>query len=62
LNPKETYFLPFSQQNGYLDEPGQGRKTLGQQAATRYDRIKQLCQEDIATLEYKIEEWFNQRI
>jgi hypothetical protein len=36
VHPKEAYFLPLAEQRGLLDEPGQGRKTLAQEAATRY--------------------------
>ena len=36
-DPKERYFLPLAQKRGLLDEPGQGRKTLGKEAAARYE-------------------------
>lgn len=51
VNPKETYFFPFAEQRNLLDAPGEGRKTLAEEAARRYDRIRQLCPEDIAELE-----------
>ena len=57
INPKETYFLPFSQQRNLLDTPGEGRKPLGEEAAKRYDRIRQLCPEDIVNLETRINNW-----
>ncbi|MBD2771301.1 hypothetical protein [Iningainema tapete] len=54
VNPKETYFLPFAEQRNLLDAPGEGRKTLAEEAARRYDRIRQLCPEDIANLEDRV--------
>lgn len=54
VNPKETYFLPFAEQRNLLDAPGEGRKTLAEEAARRYDRIRQLCPEDIAELEDRV--------
>lgn len=53
-DPKEKYFRPWSQQRGLLDEPGEGRKTLGREAAARYDRVRTLCKEDVAMLEAAI--------
>lgn len=57
INPKETYFLPFAQQRNLLDAPGEGRKPLAEEAAKRYDRIRQLCPEDIRNLETRIQAW-----
>lgn len=54
INPKETYFLPFAQQQNLLDAPGEGRKPLAEEAARRYARIRQLCPEDIFSLETRI--------
>ncbi|OKH31446.1 hypothetical protein NIES2119_28640 [[Phormidium ambiguum] IAM M-71] len=54
INPKETYFLPLSQQRNLLNDPGEGRKTLAEEAARKYDRIRQLCPEDIVNLETRI--------
>jgi hypothetical protein len=45
LDPKETYFLPFARGRGLLDEPGEGRKTLGLEAARNYGRLRALCPE-----------------
>ncbi|WP_281181280.1 hypothetical protein [Chloroflexus islandicus] len=39
------------------DEPGGGRRTLGQEAARRYERIRQRCPEDIGELERRIRVW-----
>ena len=45
IHPKEVYFLPFAEQRNLLNEPGEGRKTLAQEAAKQYPRIRQLCSE-----------------
>jgi len=57
VNPKETYFLPFAQERNLLDSPGEGRKTLTEEAVKRYNRIRQLCPEDIVVLENRINSW-----
>lgn len=56
-NPKEHYFDELAQQRGVRDALGEGRKTLGQEAARRYDRIRQRCPEDIVALEQRIRSW-----
>ncbi len=53
LDPKERYFLPLAEQRCLLDELGQGRKTLAEEAARPYSRIRQLCPE-VADLENRI--------
>ena len=54
-DPKEKYFHPIAEQRGLLAEPGEGRKTLGMEAAQRYgQRIRQKCPEDILSLESRI--------
>jgi|CXWK01.1.fsa_nt_gi hypothetical protein len=57
VHPKEVYFLPFAQQRGLLSEPGEGRKTLANEAARRYARVAQRCPEDVAALEARIGQW-----
>jgi hypothetical protein len=56
ISPKEIYFLPLAQQRNLLNEPGEGRKTLAQEAVRRYPRICQLCPE-IAELESRIRQF-----
>jgi hypothetical protein len=56
-DPKEAYFLPFAQERGLLNEPGEGRRTLAEEAAHRYRRIRQLCPEDVAALDTRVQEW-----
>ncbi len=53
-NPKEAYFEPFAKSRGVVDGPGQGRKTLAREAAGDYKRIRQLCREDVASLEERL--------
>jgi len=62
INPKETYFLPFAQQQNFLDSPGEGRKILALSAAQQYSRIRQLCPEDVAALETQIKSWLEDTI
>jgi hypothetical protein len=62
VNPKETYFIPFAKQRNLLDELGKGRKTLAEEAARRYERIRQLCPEDIENLENRINSWIESNI
>ena len=59
-NPKEIYFEKFAQQRGLLNEPGQGRITLGREAAKSYSRIRSLCPEDVASLEVRIKRWITE--
>lgn len=61
INPKETYFLPFAEQKNLLDSSEEGRKTLAEEAARRYERIRQLCPEDIAELENRINSWIKDK-
>lgn len=60
-HPKEVYFEPFAKSHGLVDEPGQGRKTLARQAAANYRRIRDLCREDVASLEERLERFLNER-
>ncbi|HLO47649.1 MAG TPA: hypothetical protein VK211_04435 [Kamptonema sp.] len=62
INPKETYFVPFAQQRNLLDTPGEGRKPLAEEAAQRYNRIRQLCPEDIVNLENRINTWIEEKL
>lgn len=54
INPKEQYFLPFATQRNVIDSPGEGRRILAEEAARRYNRIRQLCTEDVENLENRI--------
>lgn len=56
-DPKELYFDPYVRRRNLVQGPGLGRQVLGQQAAARYDRLRQLCPEDVAALEGRIRAW-----
>ena len=58
-DPKERYYKPFAQQQDVMHLPSQGRKALAERAAKRYDRIRQLCPEDIQVMEQKIKTWLS---
>jgi hypothetical protein len=57
-DPKEVYFEQYVRQRSLDTTPGGGRQTLGKQAASRYNRLRQLCPEDILELESRIRAWF----
>jgi hypothetical protein len=57
-DPKQRYFIPYIQGRGLVNEPGGGRKTLGREAANRYNRIRQRCNE-IVELEGRIRAWID---
>ena len=56
-HPKEKYFVPLAKQRGLTKEPGEGRTTLGREAAQNYARLRSRCQEDFAALERRLKEW-----
>jgi hypothetical protein len=53
-NPKERYFEPFARSRKVSDGPGGGRKALAETAAHRFERICQLCREDLAALRDRV--------
>jgi hypothetical protein len=57
IHPKETYFEPLARQRGLTDEPGEGRTTMGREAAQHYPRVRSRCREDIEALEAKLKDW-----
>lgn len=59
IDPKETYFLPYARRHGLTESPGEGRKTLGDQAAKYYRRLRSLCVEDLQSLESNIKQWLD---
>lgn len=56
VNLKEVYYLPTARKHGLEMEPDQGRSTLMRQAAANYQRIYQLCGEDIQPLQRRIQD------
>jgi hypothetical protein len=57
VHPKEHYYLPFAESRSVLHLPGEGRDRLARQAASRYDRIRHRCKEDVQRLEGRIRDW-----
>lgn len=58
IHPKETYFTPLAKLRGLTDEPGEGRTTMGREAAQRYERVRSRCREDLQALEGRLRSWF----
>ncbi len=54
---KEAYFVPLAVKRGLLDEPGQGRTTMGKEAAENYKRVLSRCKEDVAYLQQRLFDW-----
>ena len=52
---KEKFFESLAYELGLSSEPGGGRRTLGQRASTKVQRIRQLCQEDFDILAQRLE-------
>jgi len=61
-NPKETYFIPFAKLRKVEQSEAEGRKTLADEAAKKYGRIRKLCPEDIQDLERRIKTWLESDI
>jgi hypothetical protein len=57
-DPKEHYFEPIARHRGLLDSVAQGRKILGEEAASNYSRVRQNCPE-LRELEVRIREWLS---
>lgn len=53
-HPKEAYFEPFARMQKLSEGPDGGRGVLAEKAAARYERVRQLCPEDIGALERRI--------
>jgi len=43
---KETYFEPLAKQRGLANEPGEGRTTMGREAAQNYRRVRSRCKKE----------------
>lgn len=54
IHPKERYFEPLARGRGLTAEPGEGRTTLGREAAQNYARVRSRCPEDIGNLETRL--------
>ncbi len=53
-DPKEAYFEPLAINRKLTNEPGEGRTTLGREAAANYTRVRSLCVEDLQQLENRL--------
>lgn len=60
VHPKEIYFEPLAKQRGLLSEPGEGRTTMGREAAQNYPRVRSRCKEDVEALEIKLKSWLEE--
>jgi hypothetical protein len=58
IHPKEIFFEPLARQRGLTNEPGEGRATMGREAAAKYTRVRSRCKEDIESLETRLKNWF----
>ncbi len=56
VDPKERYYDSYAKNRGLLASPNEGRDTLAPESAANYRRIRQLCQEDVRSLEERIGE------
>jgi hypothetical protein len=61
VHPKETYFEPLARQRGLASEPGEGRTTMGREAAQNYARVRSRCREDVEALEVRVRKWLGDR-
>ena len=52
---KERYFDVLAEQRGVADDPGGGRKTLGEEAARTIPAIRRKCPEDFDALAERLE-------
>jgi hypothetical protein len=57
IHPKESYFVKLAESRGLLDEPGQGRSTMGREAAANYKRVISRCKEDLESLQNRLTKW-----
>ena len=56
IHVKERYFNELAKHRSVADGPGKGRKTLGNEAASRIGTIRQKCPEDFGKLAERLEE------
>lgn len=59
LHPKEQFYRPYASRRGVLAHPAEGRGILAGEAARGYDRIAQLCPEDVGALQRRIQRWLH---
>jgi hypothetical protein len=54
---RKDQYDPWAKRRQLTSEPGQGRKTMGIEAAANYDRVRSRCEEDIQRLEARLAAW-----
>ena len=59
VSVKEKYFNPLAEQRGVVRTPGEGRKTLGEEAARNIPAIRQKCPEDFDALAQRLATFTN---
>jgi hypothetical protein len=57
-HPKEVYFEKYAEMRGKSSELAGGRKSLGIEAAKKYERVRQRCPE-LKELEDRIQTWLH---
>lgn len=55
VHVKERYFDKLAKDRSVADGPGRGRRTLGKEAASRINNIRQKCPEDFDALAKRLE-------
>ncbi|MDE2788628.1 MAG: hypothetical protein OXL37_18505 [Chloroflexota bacterium] len=55
VHVKEQYFEPLVAARGFVDSPGGGRRTLGDEASRNISAIRQKCPEDFDALAERLE-------
>lgn len=58
-HPKERYFEPWARRRGLLNEPGEGRTTMGRELRSSYSRVSRICPE-VKDLEERIRQWMRE--
>lgn len=53
-DPKEAYYDEYAKRRGVLQAAYEGREQLGREAASNYQRIRELCRKDVRRLEERI--------
>lgn len=53
-DPKEHYYDKYAERRGLLRGPYEGRQTIASESARNYERILQLCPEDLGALHQRV--------
>jgi hypothetical protein len=57
IHPKEKYFDRLAEHRGLVDEPGDGRTTMGREAAANYRWVLSRYKEDVGALQKRLAAW-----